>query len=226
MDISPTAQSANGPASAGRADAEAARKGGTMIGSDFETFLKMLTVQMQNQDPLNPMESTEFATQLAAFSTVEQQVRTNDLLSALGAQMGALSVSQLSGWVGMAARADMPVNFSGSPVTLTVKGDDLADSATLVVSDALGKEVQRLSVSPDRHEMEWAGVTASGAPLPSGTYSLTVESHSRGELISVDPVHVHARIVEARNEDGTPILVMDSGQEVESSDVVGLREPS
>ncbi len=228
MDIPPTAQSAPGPASAGRpgADADAARKGGTMIGSDFETFLKMLTVQMQNQDPLNPMESTEFATQLAAFSTVEQQVRTNDLLSALGAQMGALSVSQLSGWVGMAARADMPVNFSGSPVTLTVKGDHLADSATLVVSDALGNEVQRLSVSTDRHEMEWAGVSASGAPLPAGTYSLTVESHLRGELISVDPVHVHARIVEARNEDGTPILVMDSGQEVESSDVVGLREPS
>lgn len=226
MEIPPTRQSTTGPASAGRPDTDADRSGGTMIGADFETFLKMLTVQMQNQDPLNPMESTEFATQLAAFSTVEQQVRTNDLLTALGAQMGALSVSQLSGWVGMEARAEMPVNFSGSPVMLTVKGDDLADSATLVVTDARGKEVQRLAVNPDRHEMEWAGVTASGAPLPAGSYAMSVESHSRGDLISVDPVHVHARIVEARNENGTPILVMDSGQEVESSDVVGLRAPS
>ena len=50
------------------------------ISSDFETFLRMLTVQMQNQDPLNPIQSSDFAVQLATFSGVEQQVRTNDLL--------------------------------------------------------------------------------------------------------------------------------------------------
>ena len=72
-----------------------------VLSSDFETFLKMLTVQMENQDPLNPVESTEFATQLATFSGVEQQVQTNDLLKSLGAQLGAMNVSQLSGWVGM-----------------------------------------------------------------------------------------------------------------------------
>ena len=53
------------------------------ISSDFETFLKMLTVQMKNQDPLNPVESTDYATQLATFSGVEQAVLTNDLLKSV-----------------------------------------------------------------------------------------------------------------------------------------------
>jgi len=48
--------------------------------NDFNTFVTMLTVQIKNQDPLNPMESSEFAVQLATFAGVEQQVRTNDLL--------------------------------------------------------------------------------------------------------------------------------------------------
>ena len=58
------------------------------ISSDFETFLKMLTVQMQNQDPLNPVDSSDYAVQLATFSGVEQQAQTNDLLKGLTALDG------------------------------------------------------------------------------------------------------------------------------------------
>ena len=50
------------------------------ISSDFETFLKMLTAQISNQDPLNPIDASDYSTQLATFSGVEQQVLTNDLL--------------------------------------------------------------------------------------------------------------------------------------------------
>lgn len=202
-----------------------ASAGGAMISSDFETFLKMLTAQMENQDPLNPVDSTAFATQLATFSGVEQQVRTNELLTALGAQMGAMSVSQLAGWVGMSARADMPVNFDGQPVTITARPDDLADAAELVVRDRSGTELQRAPIDAKRQDMEWAGVSATGAPLPSGAYTLSVDSYAQGELIASEPVFVHARIVEARNENGRPILVMDTGQTVDSADIVGLREP-
>lgn len=53
------------------------------ISSDFETFLRMLTVQMQNQDPLDPVDSSDYAVQLATFSNVERQVQTNDLLREL-----------------------------------------------------------------------------------------------------------------------------------------------
>ena len=195
-----------------------------MLSSDFETFLKMLTAQIRHQDPLKPMDSTEFATQLATFSTVEQQVRTNELLTALGAQMGALSVSQLSSWVGMTARAEMPVNFTGSPVTITTQGHTLAEQAILVVHDSNGNEVQRQEIDPARQDIEWAGVSDTGNPLPAGSYTLSVESVAQGEVMATAPVHVHGRIVEARNENGRPILVMEGGQEVESADIVGLRE--
>ena len=69
----------------------AANAAGT-ISSDFETFLRLLTTQMQNQDPLNPMESTEFASQLAQFSAVEQQVRSNELLVGLQAGLQTLGL--------------------------------------------------------------------------------------------------------------------------------------
>jgi len=212
------------PTGTGPGNAAQPNDGSAVLSSDFETFLKMLTVQMQNQDPLNPVESNEFATQLATFSTVEQQVRTNELLTSLGAQMGALSVSQLSGWVGMTARAEMPVHFSGSPVTITTQGSDAAEKAFLVVRNSQGTEVQRTEVDPERQETDWGGVSSTGNPLPDGTYSLSVESYAQDELQATHPVYVHARIVEARNENGVPILVMNTGQEVDSSRVVGLRE--
>lgn len=117
------------------------------LSSDFETFLKMLTAQMRNQDPLNPVESADFAAQLAAFSTVEQQVRSNDLLETLGDRMGTMGMSQLSGWVGMEARAAVPVQFDGTPVTLTVAPAPFADAARIIARDSSGTIVQRSDVA-------------------------------------------------------------------------------
>src|SRR6056297_4362639 len=153
------------------------------LSSDFETFLKMLTAQMRNQDPLNPVESADFAVQLATFSTVEQQVRTNDLLESLGARVGALGMSQLAGWVGMEARAVTPVEFDGTPLTLTLRADPLADSAQIVVRDTKGDIVQRLDAPADTGPVQWAGVGGNGAPLSSGRYDITLESYRAGELL-------------------------------------------
>lgn len=201
-------------------------QGKTVISSDFETFIKMLTVQMENQDPLNPVDATDFAVQLAQFSTVEQQVLTNSLLTNLGAQIGALSVAQLSGWVGMQARAEMPVAFEGAPVTLTLRPDSLAESAELVVRNEQGAEVSRQPAPTETGEFDWAGTDADGTPLPYGTYALSVESFSSGQLIATAPVEVHSLIVEARNDNGVPTLVMAGGQVVTAAQILGLSEPA
>lgn len=222
MDIS--ALSAN-TAGASASGAATTASGSSTLSSDFETFTRMLTVQMENQDPLNPMESTEFATQLATFSGAEQQVKSNDLLSALGAQMSLLGVSQMSGWIGMEGRAIAPVRFDGTQVNLTISGDNLADRHDLVVRDGSGNEVQRLAVSGERQEIAWLGSDPEGNQLPPGTYDLSVESFTGEEIVETTPVQVHGRIVEARREADQTVLVMENGQEVGASDILGLRLP-
>lgn len=195
------------------------------LSSDFETFLKMLTAQMQNQDPLNPVDSTEFASQLAQFSSVEQQVRTNDLLSVMGQQLGIMGMGQLQGWVGMTARAEMPVAFEGGPVEVTLNPAPGAELARLVVRDARGGIVAQQDVPPGGGAFTWSGRTETGNTLPSGVYELSVDSFQGEELLGTSAVESQARIVEARLEAGTTVLVMEGGALVPASGVLGLRNP-
>lgn len=203
----------------------AAVKAKTTLNSDFETFLKMLTAQMQNQDPLNPVDSTEFASQLAAFSTVEQQVRTNDLLTDLGTQLGILGMGQLQGWVGMTARAVMPVAFEGTAISLTLTTQPQADLARLVVRDAAGGVVQEQTVPAQGGDFIWTGRDDTGHILPNGTYSLSVDSFLQDQLLGSTPVESQARIVEARLSEGSTVLVMEGGSLIPASKVLGLRKP-
>lgn len=91
----------------------------TKITSDFNTFLRMLTVQMQNQDPLNPIDSADYAVQLATFSGVEQQVRTNQLLADLQSRFQQLGMAEMASWIGKEARSDAPILYEDTPVTLS-----------------------------------------------------------------------------------------------------------
>ncbi len=197
---------------------------GAALNSDFETFLKMLTVQMRNQDPLNPVESADFAVQLATFSSVEQQVRTNDLLGSLGDRLGAVGMGQLLGWVGMTARAEMPVIFDGAPVDMTVRTEPGATEARLVVKDRLGAIVQTTAAPVQGGDIQWDGVGEDGQTLPDGTYSIVVESYGGETLLGTQPVIQTARIIEARNDASGTLLVMETGQEVQSGQILGLRE--
>lgn len=195
------------------------------ITSDFETFLTMLTAQIENQDPLEPMDSTELSTQLATFSGVEQQVLTNELLVSLSDQMNTLGVSQLSGWVGMNAQAYMPVNFTGDPVTLVSDPSEIADTAQLIVRNTQGTEVARYEIGAGRQTLTWDGNDAAGTPLPIATYNVEVESYLSGQLVGTSPALVEGRVVEARSENGVAVLIMSGGQHVDTSDVISFLEP-
>jgi len=193
--------------------------------SDFETFLLMLTTQLENQDPLNPIESQDFAVQLATFSGVEQQVRTNELLESLAGGLGASGLSQLAGWVGMEARVKAPLAFGGSPVDIALEPDPGSDRAELIVFDQFDREVGRQEVPLGTDVVEWVGVQQNGQPLPPGTYTLQLASFNQGEITSTNPVAHYARIQEARQGLSGVELVIDGGTVVASDDVSGLRSP-
>lgn len=194
-----------------------------VIGSDFETFLRMLTTQLKNQDPLNPMESSDFAVQLATFSSVEQQVMTNDLLTGLSAQMGQMGMAQLASWVGMEARAPLPAQFDGFPVTLLPGPTAAADEARLIVRNIDGEVVQTQTIPVGEDPYLWTGRDASGQSLPSGLYSFEIESYVQGERQASVVPKTYARIVEARIDAGRTILVMEGGASVDADQVTALR---
>ncbi len=194
------------------------------ISSDFNTFLRMLTTQIKNQDPTNPMDSSDFAVQLATFSGVEQQVRTNDLLGNLGTQFGVMGMSQLGAWVGQEARAAGPVWLGTQSVSVTYETAAGADRAVLAVRDDKGVLVGREDVGLGKGPYEWQGMDLQGKPLPNGKYTLTLESYNGDQQLG-DPseVQAYSKILEARSGPTGTMLVLEGGIEVDATKVTALR---
>lgn len=212
------------PTSGGSTTANTQKTNNAMISSDFQTFLKLITTQIQNQDPTDPMESSEFAVQLATFSQVEQQVKTNDLLSSMASQFGLSGISQYASWVGMVVQSETSASYDGATaVPLSYQTAAEADQAILVVTNASGAEVARIPVSATAGETAWDGTDGAGAPLPAGSYSFAVESYSGGDYLSSDKAAVYNRIVEARSGENGISLLLENGQSVSPADVTALR---
>lgn len=192
--------------------------------SDFETFLQMLTAQAEYQDPLDPIDSSEYAAQLAQFSMVEQQVLTNDTLAELVSQLSSSNLQSLSGWVGMDVRAAVAAEFDGTPITVAPNPDATADQAVLVVRNAAGDEVQRLDIPVSTDQVAWAGVQDDGTPFAAGSYQFAVESWSNGQVISETRAEIYSRVTEVQSSGDAAVLVLQGGQTVAASDVTALRE--
>ena len=221
MDISTTSI----PQTIAQTNATNTNEPNAVLSSDFDTFIQMLTAQARYQDPLEPIDSSEYAAQLAQFSMVEQQVLSNDLLTALTSQLGMGTMSQMAGWIGMEARTTAPVAFDGSPITLYPKPAAIADEVQLIVRDSSGVIVQRAQMPVSSEPAVWAGVTETGAPFADGTYTFETESRREGQILSSAPAETYARITEARLLNGDTLLILHGGASILADDVTGLREP-
>jgi len=194
----------------------------SFAGGDFQTFLKMLTTQIKHQDPLNPMEGSDFAVQLATFSGVEQQVRTNQLLEHLAVtQAGGLAA--LADWIGKEIRTTAPVAFDGTPITLDIRPDPGADRVELVTLDANGRELLREDIGLGSGEVDWAGRTDSGL-LPTGIYSFRLLSYRGDEVLSSSAVEAFTRVTGAELTREGARLSLHGGASALETQVTALRE--
>lgn len=194
-------------------------------GGDFQTFLKMLTTQIKHQDPLNPMEGSDFAVQLATFSGVEQQVRTNQLLEQLATdRMGGLGT--LAGWIGKEIRTTAPVGFTGGPVALDMAPAPDATAAQLVVLDAGGREISRETVTLTAGERNWLGLGPDGRPLPAGRYSFKLISLKGDDVLKTQAVGAYARVTGAEVTAEGIRLTLPGGASALESEVSALRDPA
>lgn len=194
--------------------------------SDFETFVKMLTAQATNQDPLEPLDSSEYAAQLAQFSMVEQQTKSNTLLEGMQSQLGLANMAALSGWVGMEARGVAPGYFDGSDsITIAPNPAASADSVTLVVQNSSGNEVQRVTLPVSAEPYQWSGLDDDGEPFETGEYAFVVESRKGDDVVLQEYAEIYFKVNETRMQGGDVGLITEGGSVVLASAVSALREP-
>ena len=226
MDVTTTqAAAANASATTTTsATASADSEARSVISSDFETFLKMLTAQARYQDPLEPLDSSEYAAQLAQFSSVEQQVMTNDLLNEMMSQLASSNMAQLASWIGMEARTTAGAKFDGSPITIVPSPASAAEEMDLVVFDAAGQEVQRKTLPVSKEPVQWAGVGKDGEPFADGVYTFKIESRTDGKVVSTTAAEAYSKVTEVRTQGNGTVLILAGGTAVPASSVSALRQ--
>jgi flagellar basal-body rod modification protein FlgD len=163
--------------------------GSTSLGED--TFLRLLTTQLQNQDPTNPVSNEEFVAQLATFSQLEelQGLSTKmDSLTMLNASMNNAAMTNLLGQT-VVARGDTFHYGGAGDAAVYYDAPAAAVEATLTVYDADGNVVYSAdmgSLSEGEGTFSWDGKNLDGQPLPEGDYTFTIAAtDSSGESIDI-----------------------------------------
>ena len=203
--------------------------GSTMLASNFETFLTLLTSQLKNQDPLSPVDSNQFTAQLTQMAGVEQQLLTNDLLKGLlAAQGGGGGLAGAATYIGKDATAAWSATkFTDGAATWSYEVASNAASATLQVLDGSGNVVWT-GEAPDRttgvHDFTWDGGASSGNDAQDGqVYSLrVVAKDSAGGAIDAQ-VLTRGRITGVEMYDGEPYLTVGNSI-LPLSTVIALEE--
>ena len=155
-------------------------------GADFSMFLKLLTTQMQNQDPLDPMDTSEYTQQLVQYSQVEQSVQQTSVLKDILSRLSSQDMAQASAFIGREARFDSDVSGLGAttPATWTIAPERAASSIVASVTDSSGRIVREATLDPSSTRFTWDGMMADGRRAPEGAYRLSVvaKDNSGGAL--------------------------------------------
>ena len=145
-----------------------------------EDFLLLLVAQLENQDPMNPQDATEFTSQLAEFSSLEQLENANKSLEGLAAMSSEMERMSALGLIGqdVVAQTDQ-FHFSGDPVQLGYRLETPAEDVKLYVLSQTGSTLATISAQetdPGEYFIDWNGLSDLGMPLESGDYSLVIKA--------------------------------------------------
>ena len=165
-------------ASSSAATTSSAGADSTMIASNFQTFLTLLTTQLKNQNPLDPLDTNQFTQQLVQFAQVEQQMKSNDQLTSLVAlEKSAASTTALA-FVGATVAVDgqtAPLDERGATWAFT---SPKPASAMITVTDSTGQTAFSGNFTLQAGELAftWDGKGNNGQQWPKGNYKMTISA--------------------------------------------------
>jgi flagellar basal-body rod modification protein FlgD len=146
------------------------------IANNFDQFLLLLTTQLKNQNPLDPMDTNQFTSQLVQFASVEQLIKSNSTLGDLLTATKASNASAAANFVGMTVTADGASSpFDGTSATWNLNAPRAA-TGQVTVKNSAGEIVwsENRSLTAGDQTFTWDGRTIAGTKAPSGTYTIGV----------------------------------------------------
>jgi flagellar basal-body rod modification protein FlgD len=186
----------------------------TTIAQNFDSFLLLLTTQLKNQSPLDPLDTNQFTQQLVQFASVEQQLKSNDTLNALLTSSRVSAASTAASFVGMQVTADGTTSrLSNGKAEWSV---DPARNAqvSMTVKDAQGNVVaaQTVAMAAGPQRFSWNGITSTGGRAPDGDYTLSVSARDpAGQSVSVK-TEVSGRVDSVDLSGDAAVLVVGSSR--------------
>lgn len=147
------------------------------LSQNYEMFLKLLTTQLQNQNPLEPMDADKFTSQLVQYSGIEQQIQMNSSLEDMKSIIAAQSAVSLVNYIGATVTAEgTQTQLKNGSATWSLTADSDISQATVVIKNSEGAEVFRETVNATGKKFEyvWNGKTSSGGTAADGTYQISV----------------------------------------------------
>lgn len=184
----------------------------TTVGKD--NFLKLLMAQLKHQDPLSPMESTEFTSQLAQFNSLEQLMQANEALSEIKNSLSLQGKDNPLDYMGRKVKA------AGNAIALK---DHLTEGGTYFLDEDAqvsislyneqGREVRRIDggwQGKGEHGISWDGKDSAGGVLQDGAYTFEVQArNARGASVSADG-YVSGEVTGVKYQNGEPVLMVGS----------------
>ncbi|HEX2593777.1 MAG TPA: flagellar hook assembly protein FlgD [Rhizomicrobium sp.] len=195
------------------------------LAGNFDTFLTLLTTQLQNQDPMNPMDSNQFTQQLVEFSQVEQQINTNDNLKTLIGLGTNRNAADAVSYLGKAVTvSNGQAALAGGQATWNYALGSTAANTTLSITDASGKVVYTGAgeTTSGLHTFNWDGKDTNGNQLPDGAYTLKINAtDASGD--SVGTAMASGGVVTEVDMSGSePILLLGGALPIKLSDISSI----
>jgi flagellar basal-body rod modification protein FlgD len=163
--------------------------GSNAIAGNFDQFLLLLTTQLRNQNPLDPLDTNQFTQQLVQFASVEQQLNTNSTLTQLLAATRSSNIASGLNYVGATVTVDGATSqLADGSATWQVTAPRAAAKAIVTISDADGNIVQTLSqpLNAGAQAFTWNGGTATGGFANDGAYTIHIDAmDASGQLMTV-----------------------------------------
>lgn len=198
---------------------------------DRDAFMRLLTTQLQSQDPLSPTDNGEFVAQLSQFTSLERMEQVARSVEMMAVGLSANTSAQMVSFVGrqVEARTDkVVVNAQGQPSATRWEVKGQAASVDVEIRDASGKIVRTMSPSAPFdgvHTLGWDGLNDSGGPCEAGTYTVSfIAKDAAGKSLPTE-LKSTLEVQGVHYASGVPKLELEGGVQVGVGDILWAGQP-